>query len=241
MHHVLRLGPVPLSIPFGFLFGFGFILFGFLFGVACVGSSEERDLSHDAGSDRSSRLAKARTFGTESTSHGSSRTSGDHKATSGGHEAASGGHEAASAGPGVAATGHEAASAAHGTTATEHETASVGGHDSASAGAHDSASAVHETAGDHAVVGESAHAADESADSHGEELSQSDSSQEDSNHGGPPHWVYGGGPGQRLWGELSAEFTACVDGSAQSPINLANAIPAPLRNIDFKYQLNKVG
>ena len=85
--------------------------------------------------------------------------------------------------------------------------------------------------GAHAVVGEGGHAADESADSHGEDLSQ-----EDSNHGGPPHWEYGGGPGQRLWGELSAEFTACVDGSAQSLINVANAIPTPLRNIDFNYQ-----
>ena len=67
MHHVLRLGPVTLSIPFGFLFGFAFILFGFLFGVACVGGSEERDLSPDAkndtGNDRSSRLAKARIDG----------------------------------------------------------------------------------------------------------------------------------------------------------------------------------
>ena len=35
---------------------------------------------------------------------------------------------------------------------------------------------------------------------------------------------------------LAADFTACVDGSAQSPINVANAIPTPLRNVDFNYQ-----
>ncbi len=222
MHYISRLGPVGLFILVGFLFG--------ILGVACIGASEERDLSHDAGNDRSSRLTRARTAGTVSTSHGSSRTSGDHEAAAGGHETASTGHEAASAKHGTADTGHEAASAEHGTADTGHETTSA---------EHGTAGAEHKTAGAHAVAGESAHAADESADSH-----QAVSSQGDSGHGAAspsqkhdaPHWEYGGGPGQRLWGELAADFTACVDGSAQSPINVANAIPTPLRNVDFNYQ-----
>ena len=49
MRHKLRLGPGTLFILVGLLFG--------LLGVACVGGSEESDLSHDAKSDRSSRLA----------------------------------------------------------------------------------------------------------------------------------------------------------------------------------------
>ena len=97
MHYISRLGPVGLFILVGFLFG--------ILGVACIGASEERDLSHDAGNDRSSRLTRARTAGTVSTSHGSSRTSGDHEAAAGGHETASTGHEAASAKHGTADTG----------------------------------------------------------------------------------------------------------------------------------------
>ena len=58
----------------------------------------------------------------------------------------------------------------------------------------------------------------------------------DGGHADPAHWEYEGGPGQRFWGDLSADFTACVDGSAQSPINVSNAVPTPLKDIEFHYQ-----
>ena len=123
MPHVLRLGPITLFIPSGFLFGLAFILFGFLFGVSCVGASEERSVSHDAKNDvkndRSSRLASARTSGRENTAHGSSRTSGDHKAAAGEHEPASIRH-------GTADTGHETATAGHGAASTGPGTADPG-------------------------------------------------------------------------------------------------------------------
>ena len=59
-------------------------------------------------------------------------------------------------------------------------------------------------------------------------------------HADPAHWEYEGGPGQRSWGALSADFTSCVDGSAQSPINVSNTIPMPLKDIEFHYQAAQV-
>ncbi len=59
-------------------------------------------------------------------------------------------------------------------------------------------------------------------------------------HADPAHWEYEGGPGQRSWGALSADFTSCVDGSAQSPINVSNTIPTPLQDIEFHYQAAQV-
>ena len=58
----------------------------------------------------------------------------------------------------------------------------------------------------------------------------------DGDHADPAHWEYEGGPGQWFWGDLSADFTSCVDGSAQSPINVSNAVPTPLKDIEFHYQ-----
>ena len=424
MHHVSRLKPAALFILFAFLFAF--------LGVSCVGGSDEPSASHDAGNDRSSRPARARASGTESTSHGSSRTSGDHEAAAGGHESASAGHESASAGHGKTDTGHETASAGHGTADTGHETASAG-HGAQSQGeaphwayagdlapshwgdladqfavcvsgasqspinisntidpnpanidfnyhgvplsilnnghtlqvnyapgssitidlqqyellqfhfhtpsehqlaAHNfpmEGHLVHKNSHDQlAVVGvfiEEGHENPffqtlvEHLPSHADQENtvagimvnaqgllppdpavynysgsltnppcsegvnwnvmstpiQASADQiaafagimgpnnrpvqpmhsrlvsgqpneggrmaVDSGHGTAspsqehvaPHWEYEGGPGQRLWGELSADFTACVDGSAQSPINVANAIPTPLRNLDFNY------
>ena len=122
MPNISRRGPAALLILFGLLFG--------LLGVACVGGSEERDLSHDANnvdrSDRSSRLARAQTAGTENTSHGSSRTSGDHKAAAGGHESASIKHGKAAAGHLVASAGHGGIGSGHGTADSGHGEVSAG-------------------------------------------------------------------------------------------------------------------
>lgn len=51
----------------------------------------------------------------------------------------------------------------------------------------------------------------------------------------PPHWAYEGEEGPDHWGALSSEFVACVDGTAQSPINITNAIGVDLNNIEFSY------
>jgi carbonic anhydrase len=51
----------------------------------------------------------------------------------------------------------------------------------------------------------------------------------------PPHWSYAGEGGPENWGSLSPDYTACVDGSAQSPIDLSNASAADLEDITFHY------
>jgi len=56
------------------------------------------------------------------------------------------------------------------------------------------------------------------------------------NQGGAPHWEYTGPVGQLNWADLSKDFTACVDGSAQSPVNISDPIMVPLDNIQFHYQ-----
>ncbi len=48
-------------------------------------------------------------------------------------------------------------------------------------------------------------------------------------------WSYEGEEGPEHWGELSEEFTTCVDGSAQSPIDLAGATEEDIADIGFAY------
>ena len=50
-----------------------------------------------------------------------------------------------------------------------------------------------------------------------------------------PHWSYEGESGPEHWGELSEDYTLCVDGSAQSPIDIGEVIDADLTNITFNY------
>jgi carbonic anhydrase len=52
---------------------------------------------------------------------------------------------------------------------------------------------------------------------------------------GPVHWEYTGHGGQHHWGELSADYTACVDGSAQSPIDIRDPRLADLVDIVFDW------
>ncbi len=42
------------------------------------------------------------------------------------------------------------------------------------------------------------------------------------------HWGYAGHTGPAHWGELSPQFAACRDGKNQSPVDITNAVDAPL-------------
>ena len=52
---------------------------------------------------------------------------------------------------------------------------------------------------------------------------------------GEVHWEYEGDAGAEHWGELSEEWEACSLGNAQSPIDIANATPVDLKNIEVNY------
>ncbi|MSQ07487.1 MAG: hypothetical protein EXR46_09970 [Dehalococcoidia bacterium] len=54
--------------------------------------------------------------------------------------------------------------------------------------------------------------------------------------GAAPHWVYLGHGSQEHWGELSQDFTACVDGSAQTPIDIRDTILTQIKDMEFHYQ-----
>lgn len=51
----------------------------------------------------------------------------------------------------------------------------------------------------------------------------------------PPHWEYEGEAGPEHWGELAPEFVQCLDGTAQSPINITSSIDADLHDIEFHF------
>ena len=50
-----------------------------------------------------------------------------------------------------------------------------------------------------------------------------------------PHWSYEGKADPKHWGSLEPDFAACSQGHIQSPINIANAKPADLPPLQFKY------
>lgn len=49
------------------------------------------------------------------------------------------------------------------------------------------------------------------------------------------HWSYEGDTGPTHWGELSKDYTACADGSAQSPIDIKNPQSFNLPDVQFSY------
>jgi len=50
------------------------------------------------------------------------------------------------------------------------------------------------------------------------------------------HWGYAGETGPSRWGEISADFALCADGSAQSPIDISDATElVALVDIEFNY------
>jgi len=50
------------------------------------------------------------------------------------------------------------------------------------------------------------------------------------------HWGYDGDQGPAYWAELSPDFSLCADGSAQSPIDIREASPIDLVDIEFHYR-----
>ena len=50
------------------------------------------------------------------------------------------------------------------------------------------------------------------------------------------HWGYEGDQGPANWGALSPDFALCADGSAQSPIDIREASPLDLVDIEFHYR-----
>ena len=50
-----------------------------------------------------------------------------------------------------------------------------------------------------------------------------------------PHWTYEGEEGPDNWGELAPEYVLCADGSAQTPIDIANTVDADLADPVFSY------
>jgi carbonic anhydrase len=51
-----------------------------------------------------------------------------------------------------------------------------------------------------------------------------------------PHWTYKGEHGPQRWGELSKEFSVCLHGTEQSPIDIANPIRAALPKLDIAWR-----
>lgn len=49
------------------------------------------------------------------------------------------------------------------------------------------------------------------------------------------HWSYEGEGGPENWGELDASYSACLEGSKQSPIDIAGAKVADLPDLEFGY------
>lgn len=54
-------------------------------------------------------------------------------------------------------------------------------------------------------------------------------------------WTYSGATGTNHWGTLDPSYTKCVDGSAQTPINIVKPKPAPLKNLAFSYGPTEAG
>lgn len=57
----------------------------------------------------------------------------------------------------------------------------------------------------------------------------------ESSHGKKAHWSYSGAEGFQHWGDLSAEFHACKDGMAQSPIDIREYNAADLPALHPSY------
>lgn len=54
-------------------------------------------------------------------------------------------------------------------------------------------------------------------------------------------WSYTGKTGPNHWGTLDPSYTKCVDGSAQTPIDIVKPKPAPLPNLKFSYGPTEAG
>jgi carbonic anhydrase len=54
-------------------------------------------------------------------------------------------------------------------------------------------------------------------------------------------WTYSGPTGANHWGTLDASYATCVDGSAQTPINIVKTKKAKLKNLAFSYATGEAG
>jgi carbonic anhydrase len=57
----------------------------------------------------------------------------------------------------------------------------------------------------------------------------------------PAHWSYEGEEGPERWGELDPSYALCAEGSAQTPIDIVNPLPAELADPEFAYEAGTAG
>ena len=125
-----------------------------------------------------------------------------------------------------AADSHEAAATddAHAAADDSHETAATD--DSHDATVADDS---HET-----TASDDGHAATDDAHADADDSHDADSEKSES-HGAAPHWEYTGPTGIVNWADLDESFNTCVDGGAQSPIDIRQAVARDLLNLSFHY------
>ena len=56
-----------------------------------------------------------------------------------------------------------------------------------------------------------------------------------------PAWAYSGANGPDKWGTLDPSYVTCVDGTAQSPIDISDPQTSDLENIVFNYTAGEAG
>ncbi|WP_298122755.1 carbonic anhydrase [uncultured Aurantimicrobium sp.] len=56
----------------------------------------------------------------------------------------------------------------------------------------------------------------------------------------PTSWGYGADNGPEVWGSLNKDYALCVDGTAQSPIDIVNTVDLDLVNIELNYTLSQM-
>lgn len=62
----------------------------------------------------------------------------------------------------------------------------------------------------------------------------------DDAHAGPPHWEYTGAAGIVQWADLHESFNTCVDGGAQSPIDVRQTVERDLLNLSLDHSPARV-
>ena len=80
-----------------------------------------------------------------------------------------------------------------------------------------------------------ADADDPHADADDPHADAADPHEDDAHGSGPPHWEYTGPVGIINWADLDESFNTCVDGGAQSPIDVRQAVERDLLNLTFDY------
>lgn len=63
-----------------------------------------------------------------------------------------------------------------------------------------------------------------------------DAQHEEDDGGHAVHWSCEGDTGPAMWGSLDASFTACDDGTRQSPLDIAEAVAGGESELDIRWQ-----